>query len=136
MTYEAKLMCGITLITIPSIEYGGTFLLRVLAGKYQPQKFNDFQKSMFRAGHAHAGVIVILSLICQLLADHAALPAAALWFVRAGIPAAALLIPGGFFFSAMDKDATSPNSLVKLIYIGALLLAVTLIVLGVGLILD
>ena len=129
-------MCGITLITIPSIEYGGSFLLRILAGKHHGHPFNDFQKAMFRAGHAHAGVIVILSLICQLLADHAVLPVMALWFVRASVPAAALLIPGGFFFSAMHKDATSPNSLVKLIYLGAILLAVALVMLGIGLILS
>ena len=31
-------------------------------------------QNFFRAGHAHAGVIVILSLVCQLLADAALLP--------------------------------------------------------------
>lgn len=135
MSYESKLMCGIILITIPSIEYGGHFLLMVLSGKFNKIEFNVFQKSMFRAGHAHAGVIVILSLVCQLLADHVALPLGAIWFVRAAIPTSALLISGGFFFSAMNPNATRPNKLVALIYTGALLLAAGLITLGVGLLL-
>ena len=82
MTHEAKLMCGITLITIPSIQYGGYFLLRVLSVRHQYLELNDFQKAMFRAGHAHAGVLVILALICQLLADEALLLAADTWYVR------------------------------------------------------
>jgi len=32
---------------------------------------NRLQQNFFRAGHAHEGVIVILSLICQILADSA-----------------------------------------------------------------
>jgi hypothetical protein len=135
MTYESKLMCGIILITIPSIEYGGYFLLRVLSGRFTKIEFNGFQKAMFRAGHAHAGVIVILSLVCQLLADHVALPLGVVWFVRGAIPTSALLISGGFFFSSMAPNATRPNKLVSLIYIGALLLAAGLITLGVGLLL-
>lgn len=135
MSYESKLMCGIILITIPSIEYGGHFLLTVLSGKFTKIEFNGFQKAMFRAGHAHAGVIVILSLVCQLLADHVALPLGAMWFVRGAIPTSALLISGGFFFSSMSPNATRPNKLVALIYTGALLLAAGLITLGVGLLL-
>jgi hypothetical protein len=136
MTYEAKLMCGITLITIPSIQYGGYFLLRVLMGKYERLALNNFQKSMFRAGHAHAGVIVILSLIVQLLADHAALSPAFTWSVRIGVPLAALLISGGFFFSAMDKDAVKPNKLIAILYTGVFILAISLIVLGIGLLIH
>ena len=107
MTYDAKLMAGIILITIPGIQYGGYFLLRVLSGGHQQLELNGFQKAMFRAGHAHAGVLVILSLICQLLADEATLPIGLTWFVRAGVPAAALLISGGFFFSATGKGITN-----------------------------
>jgi hypothetical protein len=32
------------------------------------------RQNFFRAGHAHARVIVILSLVCQILADSAVLP--------------------------------------------------------------
>ena len=51
---------GILLLTIVAVEYGGWFMLRVVQD-HQPT--TAFQQSFFRAGHAHAGVLVILSLV-------------------------------------------------------------------------
>ena len=61
-----------------AIESGGAFLLRVVAGKEQA---TDFQKSFYRAGHAHAGVLVTLGLVCLLLAEATTLTGS-----RAGSP--------------------------------------------------
>jgi hypothetical protein len=61
MTDATKLIAGLLLITVPTIEFGGTFLLSVLSGKHP--ELTEFQRSMFRAGHAHAGVLVILALV-------------------------------------------------------------------------
>ncbi len=47
---------------------------------------NPLRQNFFRAGHAHGGVIVILSLICQVLADSAVLPASLVWFIGIAIP--------------------------------------------------
>ena len=47
MTDATKLIAGILLITVPTIEYGGTFLLGLLSRSYA--EFTDFQRSMFRA---------------------------------------------------------------------------------------
>ncbi len=136
MTYDAKLMCGIILITVPTIEYGGYFLLTILSGKQEKLGLTTFQKAMFRAGHAHAGVIVILSLICQILADYAALATTLVWIVRVGVPAAALLMSGGFFAAAAGKGSTQPNQMIGLIYVGAIVLTASLILLGIGLIVS
>lgn len=59
---------------------------------------NPLRQNFFRAGHAHAGVIVILSLMCQMLADAAVLAVPLSWFVRIGVPLSAILISAGFFF--------------------------------------
>ena len=133
MTDDAKLMSGITLLTIPSIQFGGYFLLQVLSGKFDKAAFTPFQKSMFRAGHAHAGEIVILSLVCQLMADHAGLTSVWVWVVRVGIPLAALLISGGFFASALHQNAIRPNRWIGILFTGVFILAFSMIVLGVGL---
>lgn len=45
-----------------------------------------------------------------------------------------LLLPAAFFLSVLSPDATEPNALIYLAYIGALSLAVGLLVLGIGLI--
>ena len=94
---------------------------------------NPLRQNFFRAGHAHAGVIVILSLICQMLADAAVLPTPLLWFVRIGVPLAAILISAGFFFSVLPPTATQASEAVSLIYVGALILAVAVVTLGIGL---
>jgi hypothetical protein len=134
MTRETKLMCGIILITVPSIQYGGYFLLTSLMNKASGYMENPLRQNFFRAGHAHAGVIVILSLICQVLADGASLPMPLLWTARIAIPLAAILIPAGFFLSMLSPTATQPGSAVSLIYIGAVVLAAGVLLLGAGLI--
>jgi hypothetical protein len=133
MTREARLMSGIILITVPTIQYGGYFLLTSLMNKGSGYMENPLRQNFFRAGHAHAGVIVILSLVCQMLADAAVLPSPVLWFVRIGIPLSAILISAGFFFSVLPPTATQASGAVSLIYIGATILAVGVVALGTGL---
>jgi hypothetical protein len=133
MTREARLMSGLILITVPTIQYGGYFLLTSLMNKHSGYMENPLRQNFFRAGHAHAGVIVLLSLICQVLADAAVLPPPVMWFVRIGIPLAAILISAGFFFSVLPPNATEAGGGVSLIYAGALILAVGVLSLGIGL---
>jgi len=134
MTREARLISGIILITVPTIQYGGYFLLTSLMNKSSGYMENPLRQNFFRAGHAHAGVIVILSLVCQVLADAAVLPEPLIWLVRIGVPLSAILISGGFFFSMLPPAATQPSGAVSLIYVGALILAVSVVTLGIGLI--
>jgi len=134
MTREARLLSGIILITVPTIQYGGYFLLTSLIDKSSGYMENPLRQNFFRAGHAHAGVIVILSLVCQVLADSAVLPSPVVWFVRIGVPLSAILISAGFFFSMLPPTASQPNGAISLIYVGAVVLAISVITLGVGLI--
>jgi len=133
MTREARMMSGIILITVPTIQYGGYFLLTSLMNRGSGYMDNPLRQNFFRAGHAHAGVIVILSLVCQMLADGAALPVPLVWLVRIGVPLSAILISAGFFFSVLPPDATEASGAVSLIYAGALVLAAGVLTLGVGL---
>ena len=133
MTREARLMSGIILIIVPTIQYGGYFLLTSLMDKGSGYMENPLRQNFFRAGHAHAGVIVNLSLICQMFADSALLPVALLWFVRIGVPLSAILISAGFFFSVLPPTASQASGAVSLIYVGALILAAGVLTLGIGL---
>ena len=115
MSRDARLLSGIILITVPTIQYGGYFLLTSLIDRSSGYMDNALRQNFFRAGHAHAGVIVILSLVCQVLADSAVLPGPLLWMVRIGVPLAAILISAGFFFSmlapaALPRAALSDSS--------------------------
>jgi hypothetical protein len=121
---------GFLLLTIVAIEYGGWFMLRIVRGR---QPVTSFQQAFFRAGHAHAGVLVTLARVGQILADAARMSGALNVLARNGIWAAAILMPAGFFFAAAGKGVTTPNRFIVLLYAGIALLALGVVSLGIGL---
>lgn len=121
---------GILLLALVTVEWGGLFLLRMVRGRVPA---TAFQQAFARAGHAHAGVLLTLGLVCQVLVDATALQGAGAAVARSGVPVAALLMPAGFFFSSMGRGVTAPNRLVLLVHAGAVSLALGVIALGVGL---
>lgn len=133
MTQQARTMAGIILLPVPTIQYGGYFLLTSLLDRGSHYMDNPLRQNFFRAGHAHAGVFVILSLVCQILADSATLPDPLLWVARIGVPLAAILLPAGFFLSMTPPTAAEPNGFIALVYAGAASLAAGVLTLGVGL---
>ena len=134
LSNSTKVVAGVLLVTVPSIEFGGSFLLRMLKTAERGYMDNPLRQNMFRAGHAHAGVIVILSLVIQLYVDALALPGSVETVARLGAPVAAILMPLGFFLCVTSPDATKPNGLIKLVYIGAVCLAVSVLTVGIALV--
>src|ERR1700761_5817214 len=130
MSDTTRLLAGILLLSLVTVETGGLYLIRLVQGATPA---TPFQLSFARAGHAHAGVLLILSLTALLYADAARLTGLWGWLSRVGVPAAALLIPGGFFFSSMGAGRDRPNALIALVYVGGVVLAVGLASLGIGL---
>ena len=130
MSSAARLMLGLSLILVPTVIYGGLTLLGVLSGGAYgapaPQNLTAAQQALYRAGHAHAGVLMILSLILQIAADHARLGALE-WPVRLGAPLAAILGSAGFFGLAHAP------ALRVVLYAGATLVAAAAVTVGVGL---
>ena len=133
MSRATRVMTGLTLILVPTIQFGGSFLLSALIDKESGYMANPLRQNFFRAGHAHAGVLTILSLVCQILVDAARLSAWLQWLVRVGTPLSGILISAGFFFSVLAPGATEPSRAIGLIYAGAVILAVSVVSLGVGL---
>ncbi|MBU1368630.1 MAG: hypothetical protein KJ578_07560 [Bacteroidetes bacterium] len=133
MTSDSKKMTGIILLSLPTIIFGGNFILNLLSGQHQQLELTEFQISMFRAGHGHAGVLVVLAIIAQMLTDQTNLNDTWKWIVRGGFPLSALVVSGGFFAAAGGVGTTEPNSFIFLLYTGMILLAFSLVVLGVGL---
>lgn len=131
MSPSARLMTGVTLVTVPTIVFGGYAVLGVLtggtAGLPGAPELTPLQLALYRAGHAHAGVLVILSLVLQVLLDHARMTSSWRWAVRITAPLAAVLLPGGFFGLAHAPGARG------LVYAGALLVAFATVAAGVGL---
>ena len=132
LSFETKIVSGITLLTIPTIIYGGITLLGALtkgAAGLPPGtlSLDETQWALWRAGHAHAGVWVILSLVLQVLIDATNLSAPTMWTARLSAPLAAIAVSGGFFGLAFFPVFR------WLIYFGGLGLVVAVVLTGVGL---
>jgi len=131
---ESRMFAGILLVVLPSVMYGGLTLLRFLIASAPGIADNPLRHDLWRAGHAHAGVYLVLSLVMLRYVDEAMLSPFWKWLARAGAPIAAILIPAAFFLSVLSTDAKEPNGLMNLAYIGAIFLAGGVLSLGVGLI--
>ena len=133
MSPQSRLVAGIVLIIVPTVEIGGASILSLLIGDPQYGQ-NDLRQDLWRAGHAHAGVWLVLSLVTLRYVDEAALSEGLRWVVRLAFPVAAVLMALAFFLSAIPEDVREPNGVIYLAYVAGLLLAVGLLVLAVGLI--
>lgn len=134
MSRESRLLAGILLVVLPTVMFGGTSLLRFLTSNAAGYIDNPLRHDLFRAGHAHAGVYLVLSLVMLRYVDEAVLGPFWKWLARIGAPIAAILIPAAFFLSVASPQSKEPNGLINLAYIGALFLAAAVLTLGVGLI--
>jgi hypothetical protein len=130
LTEPTRVLAAVLVFSLITVETGGLYLTRLVRGTAHA---TPFQLAFARAGHAHAGVLLILSLVGLLYADAVGATGAMGMVARSGIPVAALLMPAGFFFSSMGPERSAPNRAVALIYLGALSLAAGLAALGVAL---
>ncbi|MDJ0392074.1 hypothetical protein QMK17_01850 [Rhodococcus sp. G-MC3] len=123
------IVAGATLLTVIGIAFGGTFLLRINTGK---RGANPLQKTFFRAGHAHAGVLVSLGLVVALVTTAAGV--SDFWSAVAsiGVLSAAIFVPAGFFLSVLGSDPQKPGRAMVSVWVGAATLTAGLIVAGVS----
>ncbi|PTR31227.1 hypothetical protein C8K36_101254 [Rhodococcus sp. OK519] len=122
------IVVGITVLTVVGIASGGAFLLRIHTGH---QGANALQKSFFRAGHAHAGVLVTLGILLATLT--AVVDASPGWAAAGAIAVlvAAIFIPAGFFLSVLGQDPQKPGPMVASIWLGAVCLVAGLVISGI-----
>ena len=132
LSRNARLMSGITVLVVPTIMYGGWTLLGVLmrgsvGGSAGELHLDETQWALWRAGHAHAGVWTLLSLVLQVLLDSANLPTSFAWVARISAPVSAVALSGAFFGLAFSV-AFSP-----LLNLGIFLMFLALLTTGIGL---
>ncbi len=130
MSDETRVLAGILLLALVTVETGGLYMVKLWRSR---DGATDFQVGFARAGHAHAGVLLVLSLTALLYADTADLSGVWNWLARSGVPTAAILMPAGFFAASMGAGRTKPNGLIAVVYTGAVVLALGLSSLGIGL---
>ena len=130
MSDESRILAGILFLSLVTVETGGLYLVKLWkdAGGATP-----FQIGFARAGHAHAGVLLVLGLLSLLYVDQAGLGDGWAWIARSGVPIAAILMPAGFFAASAGSGRTAPNKFIGLVFAGGAVLAVGLTTLGIGL---
>jgi hypothetical protein len=128
---ESLRLAGVLLLTVVAIESGGYYMLLLWTRRNTK---TPFQIGFARAGHAHAGVLVILSLVIQIYVDAAGMTGVLGAIARQGVPAAAILMPAGFFLSSIGAGRTSPNRFIWLTIAGTVTLAAGVLAAGFGLV--
>src|SRR6266849_9904826 len=133
MEPKSRRLAGILLVTLPTVMFGGATLLINLIRRMPGYADNPLRHDLWRAGHAHAGVYLVLALVMLRYVDEADLSGGTKRFVRLAAPLAAIFVPAAFFLSLPSPTATRPNGFIYLAYVGAVILAAGVITLGVGL---
>ena len=125
-----RVLPAVSVLSLVGVEYGGWALLGYLTGR---GRLGPFREQFFRAGHAHAGVLLILSLVYYLHLDRTGYSDRAKWIAGGLLQAGILAQSGGFFvhLGLGRPDRSSPGT--ALTRLGALLIAAALVVLAVGL---
>lgn len=133
MAPESRRLAGILLVLFPTVALGGASLLTMIVGEVPGYLDNPVRQDLWRAGHAHAGIMLIISLVVLRYVDESSLGGGWLWVARSGAPLAAILMPLGFFLSVLAPTATEPNALIALVPLGGLALVAGLLTTGIGL---
>lgn len=121
----------VAILSLVSVEYGGWALLSFLTGR---EGLSHWQKSFFRAGHAHAGVLLVITLVYVLYLPRADFSDGLEWVAGGALLAGVLAQSGGFFLHLGVGQPGRPSVGTKLTRMGAALIAAALVTLAVGLI--
>jgi ABC-type multidrug transport system permease subunit len=136
MSDATRWLVAFAFISLPTIAFGGYFLLSILKRQAGTENITAVQRDYFRAGHAHAGVLVLLAIVGLLVLDYAQSDGWVVWALRIGLLVSPLLISGGFFGGAPRTADGPPGPLVKLIPIGAVIFGISTLGVGISLLVS
>lgn len=120
----------ISWIAIPTVMYGGYSLLGFLTRN----RLSDFQQTYFRAGHAHAGVLLLMSLLYHQYLEQTSLSPAVKIGGAVLVVVGILAQSGGFFLHMLIGQPGEPSWGTLVTSLGALLLVAAIVLLVYGLV--
>ena len=127
-----RLFSIISWISLPTVMFGGYSLLRLLASG--DKMLTPFRETYFRAGHAHAGVLLVLSLLYYNYLAQTTF-SGSLKLVACIVLVIGILAQSGGFFLHMGIGKPGRISAGNIVTsVGALLLAFVVLLLAYGLI--
>lgn len=117
-------------IALPTVMYGGYSLLGLLTRN----GLSEFQLTYFRAGHAHAGVLLLMSLLYHYYMEQTRLSPTVKVSGAAIVLVGILAQSGGFFLHILIGQPGQSSLGTTVTSLGALLLVVAILILVYGLI--
>ncbi len=120
-----QLFTVIALVSLPTVMYGGYALMGVM----RDRKLTEHQRAMFRAGHAHAGVLLILALVALQILSRTTFSDATLWIGSFLLLFGILAQSGGFFLHLLPNRGKLGGRVTS---VGALLLGAATLLTAYG----
>jgi hypothetical protein len=127
-----RLFSIISWLLLPTVMFGGYSLLRLLAERnawLTPERLPSF-----RAGHAHAGVLLVLSLVYYIYLAQTTFPDGLKLVACIGLLVGILAQSGGFFLHMVIGKPGRLSIGNSVTILGAILLALSVLLLAYGLI--
>jgi hypothetical protein len=127
----------VSVLSLVSVEFGGWALLGFLTGSGSlgdDRAVANHRMRFFRAGHAHAGVLIVLSLVFYIYLDRTDFSNGWDWLVGLILVAGTLAQSGGFFIHLGVGAPERPSLGTTVTRVGAILIATALVILAIGLI--
>ena len=118
------------IVGLLSVEFGGWALLTFLTGR---EGLSPEGHRYFRVGHAHAGVLLVMSLAYAVLLADTSLSTGLQWTGGVILLLGVMAQSGGFFIHMMSSEPGSSVTGSRVTRGGALLIAAALITLAAGL---
>lgn len=128
MSDPIKLFTVIALISIPTVMFGGYSLLRLNAAK----RLDGFRRAYFKAGHAHAGVLLVMSLATLDILARSGLNSPMRWTICLLLLIGVLAQSGGMFVHMAIGQAGRWSAGNSLTTVGGALLAAALLLTAYG----
>ena len=130
--HSLRVFSIIAWIAIPTVMYGGYALLGMLT----QSGLSEFQRTFFRAGHAHAGVLLLMSLLYHQYMEQTNFSPTVKLVSAVLVLVGILAQSGGFFLHMAIGQSGAPSIGTTITSLGAGLLAVSILILVYGLIIT
>ncbi len=128
--HSLRVFSIIAWIAIPTVMYGGYALLGMLTR----DGLSEFQRTYFRAGHAHAGVLLLMSLLYHQYMEQTNLSPTVKLVSAVLVLVGILAQSGGFFLHMAIGQPGAPSLGTTITSLGAGLLALSILILAYGMI--
>ena len=126
-----RLFAIVSLVSLPTVMFGGYSLRRLME---RSRGLTPFQQTYFRAGHGHAGVLLLLSLVYYDYLERTTISDGMKWIACSLLALGILAQSGGFFIHMAVGKPERTSAGTTMTTTGAGLLAVAALLLAYALI--